>query len=201
MKRSGYPLFQGKYFLIGYFIYSLILIIALLTLNRVKINIEHNDELLYLLLVPLGYGPLYFSRTTCYLALGISFCISVSTLWTIDTLAGSFGTVLTMLFVVVFVIETVYRFVAIRRKLEIEKEDLSAELTKSLRTLRRLTEIIPICSICRRIKSDEDSWRDFENFLREELNIEIISGVCEDCVKNVVQELSGETDKKNHEAG
>ena len=196
MKRSGYPLFQGKYFLIGYFIYSLILIIALLTLNRVKINIEHNDELLYLLLVPLGYGPLYFSRTTCYLALGISFCISVSTLWTIDTLAGSFGTVLTMLFVVVFVIETVYRFVAIRRKLEIEKEDLSAELTKSLRTLRRLTEIIPICSICRRIKSDEDSWRDFENFLREELNIEIISGVCEDCVKNVVQELSGETDKK-----
>ncbi|GBC79462.1 hypothetical protein HRbin09_00681 [bacterium HR09] len=70
-----------------------------------------------------------------------------------------------------------------RRKMaELERERLLAELLKAQREMRQLKGIIPICSSCKRVRVDADSWQQLEAYIREHSEADFSHGLCPDCV-------------------
>lgn len=70
-----------------------------------------------------------------------------------------------------------------RRKIaEIERESFLGELLKAQREVRQLKGIIPICSSCKRVRVDADSWQQLEVYIREHSEADFSHGLCPDCV-------------------
>lgn len=64
-------------------------------------------------------------------------------------------------------------------KLEIQ----SAELKEALDKIRTLDGLIPICSICKKIRDDKGYWNRLEEYLTEHTNALLSHGICDDCCK------------------
>lgn len=45
----------------------------------------------------------------------------------------------------------------------------------------QLEELLPICSYCKRIRSDEDQWEELENYVATSTETTLSHGVCPDC--------------------
>ena len=54
----------------------------------------------------------------------------------------------------------------------------AAELAREVRTLRG---ILPICSNCKKIRSDNGSWRQIEVYISEHTDAEFSHGLCSSC--------------------
>lgn len=54
-------------------------------------------------------------------------------------------------------------------------------------TIRQLASFLPICSYCKRVRDDEDYWRQIEDYLRTHAGTEFSHSVCPDCFEHHVQ--------------
>ena len=59
------------------------------------------------------------------------------------------------------------------------------ELKKALEEIKTLRGIIPICSKCHKIRDDEGSWSQLEEYLYEHSDAKFCHGVCPDCITKV----------------
>jgi response regulator RpfG family c-di-GMP phosphodiesterase len=64
-----------------------------------------------------------------------------------------------------------------RDKLKQQKEELEATLAR----IRRLEGIIPICSYCKKIRNEENSWEQVEVYITEHSEALFSHGVCPAC--------------------
>jgi DNA-binding response OmpR family regulator len=62
-----------------------------------------------------------------------------------------------------------------------------AELEQALARVDKLHGILPICSYCKKVRSDSDSWQQMEAYVSAHSTVRFNHGVCPDCVKTVVQ--------------
>src|SRR5205823_3446347 len=60
-----------------------------------------------------------------------------------------------------------------------------AQLQDALSQVRRLHGLLPICSYCKRIRSDEDYWQQIEGYVSERSDVEFSHGVCPTCFEKV----------------
>ena len=73
-----------------------------------------------------------------------------------------------------------------------DPDELRARIHVGQRTLgliadvRRLTGLLPICSYCKRIRSDEDYWEQIESYLADHTSAVFSHGVCPSCLANVI---------------
>lgn len=67
--------------------------------------------------------------------------------------------------------------------------DKNIALTKTLAELKTLTGIIPICSLCKNIRSDAGSWQRLEQYIHEHSNAEFSHGICPDCLPKHKEDL------------
>jgi hypothetical protein len=51
-------------------------------------------------------------------------------------------------------------------------------------TLRRL---IPICCYCRKVRDDQDYWRQVESYLHQTCNLKFSHGICPECMEEMVR--------------
>ncbi len=58
-------------------------------------------------------------------------------------------------------------------------------LTQALTEVRTLKGLVPICSYCKRIRSDEGFWRQLELVLAERTEARLSHGICPDCAQEV----------------
>lgn len=76
-----------------------------------------------------------------------------------------------------------------------DPDELRARIHVGQRTLglmadiRRLTGLLPICSYCKRIRSDEDYWEQIESYITEHTDAAFSHGVCPSCMAKVVEEF------------
>ena len=47
--------------------------------------------------------------------------------------------------------------------------------------IRRLTDLIPICMYCKKIRTDGDYWQSIENFIHEHTGSDFSHGICPEC--------------------
>lgn len=70
------------------------------------------------------------------------------------------------------------------------KEKAVQGLDKARETLKNLSEIIPICSSCKKVRSDENSWQQIELFMAAHAELLFSHSLCPDCVAELYPGIS-----------
>jgi sigma-B regulation protein RsbU (phosphoserine phosphatase) len=75
-----------------------------------------------------------------------------------------------------------------------DPDELRARIHVGQRTLglianiKQLTGLLPICSYCKRIRSDHDYWEQVESYLTEHTDARFSHGICPPCLEKVMEE-------------
>ena len=76
-----------------------------------------------------------------------------------------------------------------------DPDELRARVHVGQRTLalianiKRLTGLLPICSYCKRIRSDTDYWEQVESYITEHTDAMFSHGICPTCLAKALAEL------------
>jgi len=70
--------------------------------------------------------------------------------------------------------------------LERELTQKIAELQGSLKTIRRLEALLPICVYCKKVRNDQNYWQQLDEFVHEQTGSTFSHGICPDCYEKVV---------------
>ncbi len=73
-------------------------------------------------------------------------------------------------------------FSAVRAR---QRRDLEEAETR----LEDLSKLVPICSYCKQVRSDDGYWRDGEHYLREHAGADLTHGICPDCYEKELARL------------
>ncbi len=71
-----------------------------------------------------------------------------------------------------------------RKQAEEEKERLIKELRNALAEIKTLRGIIPICSYCKKIRSEEGLWNQLETYIHNHSEAQFSHGICPECYEN-----------------
>ncbi|HEX8296587.1 MAG TPA: response regulator [Chthoniobacteraceae bacterium] len=59
------------------------------------------------------------------------------------------------------------------------------ELETALSEVRKLKHLLPICMFCKRIRDDQDYWRQVEEYIHIETGTDFSHGICPHCMSNL----------------
>lgn len=80
-----------------------------------------------------------------------------------------------------------------------DPEELQARIHVGQRTLglianiKRLTGLLPICSYCKRIRSDHDYWEQVESYITEHTDAQFSHGICPSCLVKAMEQIESPT--------
>jgi hypothetical protein len=57
--------------------------------------------------------------------------------------------------------------------------------------IKQLKGIIPICSYCKQIRSDEESWQQIDAYISEHYDAQFSHGICPNCFDKQMEILKG----------
>jgi PAS domain S-box-containing protein len=81
------------------------------------------------------------------------------------------------------VIYAVARDITERKRAEAERERLVAELQTALAEVKTLQEILPICSYCHRVRTDDDYWLSVESYITRHTGSQFSHSICPTCLE------------------
>ncbi len=67
--------------------------------------------------------------------------------------------------------------------------DRVAELQAALTSVKQLSGLLPICSYCKRIRSDKDYWEQVDHYIAHHSEAQFSHGICPTCYTKVMEEL------------
>ena len=76
-----------------------------------------------------------------------------------------------------------------------DPDELQARIRVGQRTLalianiKRLSGLLPICSYCKRIRSDQNYWEQVESYISEHTDVRFSHGICPTCLDKVSAEF------------
>ena len=79
--------------------------------------------------------------------------------------------------------EVVYLTREHRRRVEAQKESLVQQLQVSLKEIKTLRGIVPICARCEKIRDDHGFWTQVEAYISERTDAELSHGLCPECTR------------------
>lgn len=79
-----------------------------------------------------------------------------------------------------------------RKKLEQEREDLIKKLEESLREIKTLSGMLPICASCKKIRDDKGYWNSVEDYIRQHSDANFTHGICPECYEKELKKIRGE---------
>ena len=80
------------------------------------------------------------------------------------------------------IIYSVARDITADKQAEEEREQLVKKLQEALAEVNILREILPICSYCRKIRDDENSWHTMEDYISRNTVSLFSHGICPTCL-------------------
>jgi PAS domain S-box-containing protein len=90
------------------------------------------------------------------------------------------------------VIFSVARDVTTAKLAEAQREKLLAELTAAMTEVRTLRSLLPICSYCKRIREEDDTWHSVDAYLSRHTSTQFSHGICPSCFERVVAPQLGD---------
>ncbi|MCC7429971.1 hypothetical protein IT568_03920 [bacterium] len=72
------------------------------------------------------------------------------------------------------------------RKLFISNE----KLQETLKEVKRLSGLLPICSCCKKIRNDEGYWNEIETYISQHSEAQFSHGICPQCIQKLYPEFS-----------
>ncbi|MBC8392351.1 MAG: PAS domain S-box protein [Deltaproteobacteria bacterium] len=82
----------------------------------------------------------------------------------------------------------IFRDITLRKKTEKERLKLIMELQEAIKKIKTLKGLIPICSVCKKIRDDSGFWNRLENYLIEHSEAEFTHGICPECADTVYRD-------------
>jgi hypothetical protein len=76
-----------------------------------------------------------------------------------------------------------------RQEIEIDREKTIAELDKTIKEIKRLEGIIPICSYCKKIRNEEGAWSQIEKYIQENSGAAFSHGICPQCHAEQIEKV------------
>jgi two-component system, response regulator PdtaR len=70
-----------------------------------------------------------------------------------------------------------------------ERETLIAQLQKALREVKTLSGLLPICASCKRIRKDDSTWQQIEEYITSHSDADFTHGICPECAHRLYPEL------------
>ena len=64
-----------------------------------------------------------------------------------------------------------------------ERDRVIYKLEEALSKVRTLCGLLPICSVCKRIRDDQGYWNQIEDYVRKHCPAEFSHGICPECAK------------------
>jgi PAS domain S-box-containing protein len=83
----------------------------------------------------------------------------------------------------------IFRDISERKKAELEREALIAELKKTLLDVKMLSGLIPICAWCKNVRSDTGYWQTVEQYVRNHSEAKFSHGVCPACAEKFKKDV------------
>ncbi|MBI4911798.1 MAG: PAS domain-containing protein [Acidobacteria bacterium] len=77
------------------------------------------------------------------------------------------------------------------KRSEAERESLILELKRALENIRVLSELLPICSSCKKVRDDHGYWEAVEGYLLKHANIKFSHGLCPACARALYPDFAG----------
>jgi len=66
--------------------------------------------------------------------------------------------------------------------------EVNGDLLNAMQEIKNLNKLLPVCSSCKKIRSDDGYWNSVESYLSKHSGSEITHGLCPDCLKKVYPE-------------
>jgi phosphoserine phosphatase RsbU/P len=76
--------------------------------------------------------------------------------------------------------------------LQQELTERVADLQSALSRVKTLTGLLPICSYCKKIRSDNNYWEQLESYIAHHSEAQFSHGICPSCFDTVSADLNGE---------
>ena len=70
---------------------------------------------------------------------------------------------------------------------------LNQKLENALSKVKQLSGLVPICSYCKRIRTDENYWEQVDRFVAEHSEVRFSHGICPSCYKTFLAEYEAST--------
>ena len=70
------------------------------------------------------------------------------------------------------------------------------ELEEALKKIKTLRGLIPICSSCKKIRSDQGYWQQLEQYLTEHSEADFTHGLCPECFEQMEMQVNAIVDRK-----
>jgi hypothetical protein len=84
-------------------------------------------------------------------------------------------------------IYSVARDVTERKQADAVREALVRQLQAALAEVESLRTILPLCSYCRRIRSDENYWSSVESYISKHTSTRFSHSICPSCMESEVE--------------
>ncbi len=69
------------------------------------------------------------------------------------------------------------------------------ELEQALSKVKKLSGLLPICAVCKKIRDDKGYWQQVEVYIHERSEADFSHGVCPECARKLYPEYAGAEDK------
>lgn len=76
-----------------------------------------------------------------------------------------------------------------RKQLEMERTKLTEDLAASLKNVKLLSGMLPICASCKRIRDDKGFWDGIEKYIEDHSEAVFTHSICQDCAQRLYPEL------------
>jgi phosphoserine phosphatase RsbU/P len=85
-----------------------------------------------------------------------------------------------------------------QRVIELERTLASRikDLEEAFGRVNQLKRLLPICMFCKKIRDDQDYWKEIDSYLHEQTGTDFSHGICPHCMELHYKELSVEPDPK-----
>ncbi|RJP85758.1 MAG: CBS domain-containing protein [Desulfobacteraceae bacterium] len=76
-----------------------------------------------------------------------------------------------------------------QRQNTLELEAANRQLKEALGQIKTLQGLLPICSVCKKIRDDKGYWNQIEHYISEHSEAQFSHGICPPCAKKLYPEL------------
>jgi len=84
----------------------------------------------------------------------------------------------------------ILRDITERKVLEENRDQLIADLHKSLSNIKTLSGLLPICAGCKRVRDDRGYWTQVEDYVAKRSEVTFSHGLCPECVAGLYPEVA-----------
>jgi PAS domain S-box-containing protein len=84
-----------------------------------------------------------------------------------------------------------------KKHAEVEREKLIGELQEALGQVKKLSGLLPICSVCKKVRDDKGYWHQVETYVTAHSEANFSHGICPDCAGKYYSELNNNKEGKS----